>query len=74
MTTEDPAGGNPYLYDLGLTAYNAYCESTGGVSVITGEKLPDFVDMKFEVIVAWINAAHAVANKVNRHLPPAEVR
>lgn len=41
-------------------AYDAYCKSTGGVSLISGDKLPDFDALKDEIKRAWLAAATAV--------------
>lgn len=44
----------------GRVAYDAYCESVGGVSKFTGDKLPEFYDQDPEIKLAWVNAARAV--------------
>lgn len=44
----------------GAIAYSGYCDSTGGVSLISGDKLPDFESLKPEIQKAWISAATAV--------------
>lgn len=41
-------------------AYDAYCKSTGGVSLISGDKLPEFDALKDEIKQAWLAAANAV--------------
>lgn len=41
-------------------AYNAYCEATGGVSLISGDKLPEFATLKDTIKAAWAHAADAV--------------
>jgi hypothetical protein len=46
---------------LGKRAYEAYCKSTGGVSLVSGEKLPEFGKLKESIQVAWRDAAWAVA-------------
>ena len=33
-------------YRVAKIAYDAYCRQTGGVSLITGEKLPEFEKLK----------------------------
>ena len=45
---------------LSKIAYEAYVKKAGGVSLITGEKLPEFDDLKVEIQAAWAAAAHAV--------------
>jgi hypothetical protein len=44
----------------GKVAYDAYCESVGGVSKFTGEKLPVFEDQDADIRRAWNAAAEAV--------------
>lgn len=46
--------------DFGRIAYAAYCESVGGVSKFTGEKLPAYADQDDEIQAAWETAASAV--------------
>lgn len=53
----DPANA----VDQGQVAYEAYCQSTGGRSAITGEPLPAWADQKREIREAWRDAAAAVA-------------
>lgn len=50
--------------ELGRVAYEAYCQSVGGKSPVTGDKLPPVEELRFEVWVAWIAAARAVAGQV----------
>lgn len=45
------------LYTLGKTNYDAYCNSTGGVSLVSGDKLPDFENLKEPIKKAWKEAA-----------------
>lgn len=47
-------------YRSGKIAYDAYCEETGGVSLISGDKLPKFEDLKQSIKDAWAAAASAV--------------
>ena len=47
---------------LGRIAYEAYCESTGWKSAITGADLPAFQDTPQSVQTGWIAAAQAVKN------------
>lgn len=43
-------------------AYEAYCDYTGGKSLVTGDKLPMWSELKSEIRNAWHAAAKA-ANK-----------
>lgn len=47
---------------LGRTAYEAYCETTGWKSAVTGADLPQFYDTPAAVQAGWIAAAQAVKN------------
>lgn len=44
-------------------AYDAYCQSTGGVSLISGDKLPEFDALKESIKQAWLAAANAVEDE-----------
>lgn len=44
-------------------AYNAYRAHTGGVSLISGDKLPDFDQLKPQIQDAWEAAAFAVVEQ-----------
>jgi hypothetical protein len=46
---------------LGQVAYDAYCKSTHGRSLISGDRLPMFRDLKPEIQRAWEEAGKAVA-------------
>lgn len=48
------------LTELAEIAYNAYCASTGGISLRQGFKLPEFKALPEAIKVAWISAAIAV--------------
>lgn len=50
--------------ELARLAYEAYCESVGGKSAITGDPLPIYEALPIDVHVAWIAAARAVASRV----------
>lgn len=41
-------------------AYEAYCAATGGVSLISGDKLPEFAALRDDIKAAWAHAADAV--------------
>lgn len=43
----------------GKAAYDAYCKSTGGVSLISGDKLPEFETLKPAIQTAWVKAEQA---------------
>lgn len=45
---------------LGRLAYEAYCIQTGGVSLISGESLPQWDALTGGLQDAWIAAARAV--------------
>ena len=45
----------------GQVAYEAYCASTNGVSLISGAKLPEFGGLSEAVKAAWEAAGAAVA-------------
>lgn len=48
------------MSSYGKVAYDAYCEDTGGVSLVTGDKLPRHADLPVEIRRAWDAAAEAV--------------
>lgn len=48
------------MKSMGHVAYDAYCAHTGGKSLVTGDKLPDWNDLKQEIRDAWQAAANAV--------------
>ena len=54
-------------YTLAKTAYDAYCKFTGGVSLISGEKLPEFEVLRQEIRDAWWAAASAVSTMESRN-------
>lgn len=47
-------------FALAKIAYDAYCKSSGGVSLISGDKLPEFDSLRDEIRYAWRAAATAV--------------
>lgn len=47
-------------YDFAKIAYDAYCEQTGGVSLVSGDRLPEFWSLRPEIQDAWWAAAEAV--------------
>lgn len=47
-------------YELGKIAYEAYCETTGWKSAVTGADLPPFEKTPEAVQKGWIAAAKAV--------------
>jgi hypothetical protein len=53
-------------------AYNAYRDAAGGVSLVTGEKLPEFEELAPKIQAAWKASALAVSgrclNECFRHL------
>ena len=50
------------MVELGKVAYEAYCESSKGRSLISGQKLPDWYDLSPEIKEAWEKAAEAVVS------------
>jgi hypothetical protein len=53
---------------LGRIAYEAYCETTGWKSAITGADLPPFIETPTQVQIAWTAAAMAVENEVRKEI------
>lgn len=52
--------------DLGMIAYGAYAEKSGGRSLVTGDPLPGWLQMPMVIQDAWTAAAAAVAASVRR--------
>jgi hypothetical protein len=55
--------------DLGQVAYEAYCESVGGVSKFTGDKLPTWeeqLEKNPDIALAWKVSAEAVVVALQR--------
>ena len=48
------------MKELGQVAYEAYCDSTGGRSAVTGASLPAWGDQSVPILQAWRAAALAV--------------
>jgi hypothetical protein len=48
---------------IGQLAYDAYCESTGGKSLVSGEPLPPWNSLNGKIKKAWDAAAWAVARQ-----------
>lgn len=48
------------MVDYGRVAYEGYCASSGGLSLISGAKLPEWDALKPEIRAAWEAAADAV--------------
>jgi len=53
-----------YIKVLGIAAYVAYCQATGGVSLVSGDKLPKWEDLSIDIQTAWIAAAEAVSEEI----------
>ena len=51
-------------FQLGQVAYTAYRDHTGGKSLITGDEIPTFVNLRVDMQNAWIAAAQAVAKEI----------
>ena len=63
MTDEQQAGvgiANKEPVTSGEIAYNAYCNTTGWKSLVSGAQLPEFYLLKEEIQAAWQSAAQAV--------------
>ncbi len=59
--------------DRAKVAYQGYCSATGGKSLISGDKLPEFEVLKPEIRAAWVAAANAVRDQIFAVTPaPAE--
>lgn len=52
------------MVNYGKLAYDAYCESSGGVSLVSGAKLPPWEELKPEIKTAWQAAADAIIGAV----------
>lgn len=51
------------MQSFGMIAYEAYCQSTGGVSLISGAQLPPWDGLHSAIKQGWEAAAQAVANR-----------
>ena len=52
------------MVNLARTAYEAYCRSSGGVSLVSGQKLPEWENIGQSIRVAWDAAAGAVRDQL----------
>jgi hypothetical protein len=50
----------PVMVELGKIAYDAYCDCTGGISLISGARLPLWNELQEEIKAAWHASAEAV--------------
>lgn len=50
--------------DVGKIAYEAYCQSSGGLSLISGESLPAWEALDAKIRNAWQAAAQAVVRTI----------
>jgi hypothetical protein len=50
------------MRSLGQVAYEAYRNHTGGVSLVSGAKIPEWQELNVEIKAAWNAAAAAIAN------------
>lgn len=57
----------------GQIAYEAYCRSTGGKSLISGVALPEYTALKHDIRKAWEEAAGAVLTSVSGGPKPGTV-
>lgn len=51
-------------FQLGQIAYTAYRDDAGGKSLITGDEIPTFINLRVDMQNAWIAAARAVAKEL----------
>lgn len=51
--------------ELGKVGYEAYCQHTGGKSVITHQSLPDWENLSVAIREAWMAAGKAVGAYVS---------
>ena len=51
----------PTYERLAEVGYNAYRDSAGGKSIITGDPLPDFSKLRPDISAGWVAAAKAIA-------------
>lgn len=59
--------------ELGRIAYEAYCRSSGGVSLVSGAKLPEWGALSAEIRAAWDAAAQAVLSGGSAEIAPGEL-
>lgn len=52
----------------GRVAYNGYCSSSKGKSLISGVDLPLWSELKPEIQTAWIESAQAVITHMRNYL------
>lgn len=60
LSSQDLKILNRQLREIAILAWDAYKESTGGVSAITGAKLPEFDECPDGVKTAWYNVAKSM--------------
>ena len=53
-----------WIIELAQKAYEAYCESTGWKSAITGADLPPFTDCPEKVQQGWIAVAEKMTEEI----------
>jgi hypothetical protein len=56
----------PTDQEVARVAYEAYADSTGGVSAVTGAELPDWSGVSAEVRAAWVASVVAVRRRLDR--------
>ena len=61
-----------YMNELAAAGYEAYRRHTGGVSLVSGAKLPEWAGMTPTIRDAWVSAAIAMHIKVLSDLPSRE--
>lgn len=56
-------------YELGRIGYEGYCRQSGGVSLVSGDKLPEFATLNQSIKDAWAAAAIAIGREIGRPKP-----
>lgn len=59
---------------LGRVAYEAYRNTSGGVSLVSGAELPTWEDQREEIQQAWCAAAGAVQRELPEADEPTDVK
>lgn len=58
--------------ELGKVAYDAYCKSSGGVSLVSGANLPEWEGLSDAIRTAWIAAAESAVGVAVLGSPDAQ--
>jgi len=68
VTFEQLENERKEMLDHAAAMYNAYCEYTDYKSVVTGDDLPKWDDLRHDVKEAWIAAAHGSVSFMIRNI------